>query len=135
MLRHAALSHRDADSTQRPVKRQRLDAPEQPQQEVEQIEHILYVRWHGHQGQSKLNKLPLRGLEQLDALKDLPKELIDSHYSSSSQFPEYFTSTDYIRFTPKVECLALPGKPCTVACPLCPVAQVVTSMCLQLPSA
>eukprot|EP00878_Enallax_costatus_P035857 GHUV01040098.1.p1 GENE.GHUV01040098.1~~GHUV01040098.1.p1 ORF type:complete len:135 (+),score=36.31 GHUV01040098.1:247-651(+) len=118
MLRNAA-SGADADSTQRPVKRQRLDSVQQRPQGCEQIEHILYVRWHGQQGQSKLNKLPLRDLEQLDALKDLPKELIESHYPTSSQFPEYFTSSDYIRFTPQVECLALPGKQVVVTWLLC----------------
>lgn len=101
-----------SDHAERPAKRQRLSACNGVacEQEQEQIKHILYVRWHGQQGQTKLNKLPLRGLEQLDGLKALPKELVESHYPTSNQLPEYFTSSAYIRFTPDVECLALPGE-------------------------
>jgi hypothetical protein len=41
--------------------------------------------------------------------QDLPKELIESHYPNSRDFPDYFTNAGYIRFTPQVECLVLPG--------------------------
>jgi hypothetical protein len=44
-------------------------------------------------------------------LQDLPKELVDSHYPSTGQLPDYFTNAAYIRFTPEVDCLALPGEP------------------------
>jgi hypothetical protein len=43
-------------------------------------------------------------------VQDLPKELVDSHYPSTDQLPDYFTNTAYIRFTPEVDCLALPGE-------------------------
>lgn len=46
----------------------------------------------------------------LRILQDLPKELIDSQYPSTSEFPDYFTNSAYIRFTPHVEALALPGE-------------------------
>ena len=41
--------------------------------------------------------------------QDLPKELVESHYPSTQQLPDYFTNTAYVRFTPEVDCLALPG--------------------------
>lgn len=94
---------------ERAPKRPRLAEPEA--EKDKDIEHILYVRWHGNAGQTKLNKLALKRLEgnKVESLKDLPKELIDSHYPSSNEFPDYFTSTAYVRFTPQTECLALPG--------------------------
>ncbi|KAF6254047.1 hypothetical protein COO60DRAFT_1543496 [Scenedesmus sp. NREL 46B-D3] len=97
-------------------KRQRLSAVAEAEQQQQQpqhqedIEHILYVRWHGNAGQTKLNRVGLSRLDNgVDSLKDLPKELIDSQYPSSRDFPDYFTSADYVRFTPQVECLVLPG--------------------------
>eukprot|EP00882_Tetradesmus_deserticola_P027109 GHRQ01029966.1.p1 GENE.GHRQ01029966.1~~GHRQ01029966.1.p1 ORF type:complete len:195 (+),score=30.53 GHRQ01029966.1:164-748(+) len=97
-------------------KRQRLSTvseAEQQQQKPQQrevIEHILYVRWHGTAGQTKLNRLGLSRLDNgVHSLKDLPKELIDSQYPSSTDFPDYFTNADYVQFTPQVECLVLPG--------------------------
>ncbi|WIA14210.1 hypothetical protein OEZ85_002749 [Tetradesmus obliquus] len=79
-------------------------------QQNEQIEHILYIRWHGNAGQTKLNRVGLKRLDNgVDSLKDLPKELINSHYPNSRDFPDYFTNADYVRFTPQVECLVLPG--------------------------
>lgn len=105
------------------------------------------------QGQTKLNKLPLRQIDNLEALEvgciaavglaevvcpaaarrglhvahssaglstnlvypffcaqELPKELVESHYPTTEQLPDYFTNTEYIRFTPEVDCLALPGE-------------------------
>lgn len=41
--------------------------------------------------------------------QELPKELVESHYPTTQQQPDYFTNTAYIRFTPEVDCLALPG--------------------------
>lgn len=109
-----------AEEEARPYKRRRVGAtdgseavtsPQPGTDEVEQepIRHLLYVRWFGGQGQTKLNKLPLKQIDTLEALEDLPKELVDSHYPSTDQLPDYFTNTAYIRFTPEVDCLALPG--------------------------
>ncbi|KAF8061298.1 hypothetical protein HT031_004389 [Scenedesmus sp. PABB004] len=95
------------------AKRRRLAAPDaaapQQQRHAEAIEHILYIRWFGGQGQTKLNKLELRPLATLDALQDLPKELVESHYATPAQLPDYCTSEAFSRFTPATECLALPG--------------------------
>lgn len=43
-------------------------------------------------------------------MQDLPKELVESHYPSEQSLPDYFTNTAYVRFTPEVDCLALPGE-------------------------
>lgn len=115
MTRHS-MCEADADTTERPAKRQRVHTVLQHKYASEEIDYILYVRWHGQQGQTKLNKLPLRGWEQFDALEELPKELIESRYPTSSQFPAYFTSPSYVRFTPQVECLALPGEQIAAGC-------------------
>jgi hypothetical protein len=37
--------------------------------EQEPIRHLLYVRWFGGQGQTKLNKLPLKQIDTLEALE------------------------------------------------------------------
>lgn len=104
------------DEHQPARKRQRLSAvaeAEQQQQQLQhedEIEHILYIRWHGNAGQTKLNRVGLTRLDNgVDSLKDLPKELVESHYPNSRDFPDYFTNADYMRFTPQVECLVLPG--------------------------
>lgn len=39
----------------------------------------------------------------------LPKELLQSQYPTADQLPDYCTNAAYTRFTPAVECLALPG--------------------------
>jgi len=105
----------------RPSKRRRVGGPTFEEQQAEAgagtsehepIEHLLYIRWFGGQGQTKLNKLPLRQIDTLEALEDLPKELVESHYPEQSSLPDYFTNTAYVRFTPEVDCLALPGKLC-----------------------
>lgn len=162
---------------ERPAKRQRVEqqapgpsgAPQATQQEA--IEHLLYVRWFGGEGQTKLNKLKLRQVDNLDVSccrggcrptsrprtpqlaaqqrpvaagssseraararqtccaccayhcccccavprcaaspQELPKELIESHYPERHRLPDYFTNAAYVRFTPHVECLALPGE-------------------------
>lgn len=102
----------------RPSKRRRVGGPTFEEQQAEAgagtsehepIEHLLYIRWFGGQGQTKLNKLPLRQIDTLEALEDLPKELVESHYPEQSSLPDYFTNTAYVRFTPEVDCLALPG--------------------------
>lgn len=48
----------------------------------------------------------------LSHMQELPKELVESHYPRNDQLPDYFTNASYVRFTPEVDCLALPGK-CT----------------------
>ena len=58
--------------------------------------------------------------------QDLPKELVESHYPSTEQLPDYFTNAAYVRFTPETDCLALPGTASTVlqlarAAGMCPV--------------
>lgn len=60
----------------RPSKRRRVGGEEQQAQaaeastsEQEPIEHLLYIRWFGGQGQTKLNKLPLRQIDTLEALE------------------------------------------------------------------
>lgn len=54
-------------------------------------------RWPSHQPRTRL------------CVQELPKELVESHYPTTEQLPDYFTNTAYIRFTPEVDCLALPG--------------------------
>jgi hypothetical protein len=66
---------------QRPFKRRRLGAgtdgtdgneAASSQRDLEQetpIRHLLYIRWFGGQGQTKLNKLPLRQIDTLEALE------------------------------------------------------------------
>jgi hypothetical protein len=65
---------------QRPFKRRKLGAGDgtdgneaaSSQQDLEQetpIRHLLYIRWFGGQGQTKLNKLPLRQIDTLEALE------------------------------------------------------------------
>lgn len=76
---------------------------------AEAVKHLLYVQWFGTAGQSKLNKLQLRRLDDLEALQALPKELLQSQYPTADQLPDYCTNAAYTRFTPAVECLALPG--------------------------
>lgn len=65
---------------QRPFKRRKLGGGDgtdgieavSSQQDPEQdnpIRHLLYIRWFGGQGQTKLNKLPLRQIDNLEALE------------------------------------------------------------------
>lgn len=69
-----------AEEEARPFKRRRVGATDgseavtspQPgthEQEQEPIRHLLYVRWFGGQGQTKLNKLPLKQIDTLEALE------------------------------------------------------------------
>jgi hypothetical protein len=69
-----------AEEEARPYKRRRVAAtdgseavtssePGTHELEQEPISHLLYVRWFGGQGQTKLNKLPLKQIDTLEALE------------------------------------------------------------------